>query len=95
MAGPCLFCEIVAAAADCVLDWERHGVIDAMNRCNRHLEPPAPAEPVPDVAADSVDVVDAVGIQRGHRAAGSGPKTDHDGAEAPELEPLTARDDGR
>jgi PTH1 family peptidyl-tRNA hydrolase len=36
--------EIVAAAAECVLDWERHGVIDAMNRCNRHIEPPAPAD---------------------------------------------------
>jgi PTH1 family peptidyl-tRNA hydrolase len=31
--------EIVSAATDCVLDWERHGIIDAMNRCNRRLEP--------------------------------------------------------
>jgi PTH1 family peptidyl-tRNA hydrolase len=31
--------EIVSAAADCVIDWERHGIIDAMNRCNRRLEP--------------------------------------------------------
>lgn len=29
---------IIQAAADCVLDWERHGVIDAMNRCNRRSE---------------------------------------------------------
>ncbi len=36
--------EIVAAAADCVLDWERHGVIDAMNRCNRRIEPSPPAD---------------------------------------------------
>ena len=31
--------DIVAAAADCVLEWERHGIIDAMNRCNRRREP--------------------------------------------------------
>ena len=27
--------SVLDAAADCVLDWERHGIIDAMNRCNR------------------------------------------------------------
>jgi PTH1 family peptidyl-tRNA hydrolase len=31
--------EVVADAADCVLDWERSGVILAMNRCNRRAEP--------------------------------------------------------
>jgi PTH1 family peptidyl-tRNA hydrolase len=31
--------EIVAAAAECVLDWERHGIVEAMNRCNRRHEP--------------------------------------------------------
>lgn len=30
--------DIVRAAADCVLDWERHGIITAMNRCNRRPE---------------------------------------------------------
>lgn len=30
--------EIVRAAADCVLDWRREGVIAAMNRCNRKPE---------------------------------------------------------
>lgn len=30
--------EIVRAAADCVQDWSRHGIIEAMNRCNRRLE---------------------------------------------------------
>ncbi|MGH2615013.1 MAG: aminoacyl-tRNA hydrolase [Thermomicrobiales bacterium] len=28
---------IVRTAADCVLDWKRHGVVNAMNRCNRRL----------------------------------------------------------
>lgn len=31
--------DIVAAAVDCVQDWERNGIIEAMNRCNRRLEP--------------------------------------------------------
>jgi PTH1 family peptidyl-tRNA hydrolase len=30
--------EIVTAAADCVLDWRRNGVIEAMNHCNRRLD---------------------------------------------------------
>ena len=30
---------VLEAAADCVLEWERHGIIDAMNRCNRGPEP--------------------------------------------------------
>ena len=34
-----LLTEIVAAAAECVLDWERHGIVEAMNRCNRRHEP--------------------------------------------------------
>ena len=29
------FPSVLEAAADCVLEWERHGIIDAMNRCNR------------------------------------------------------------
>jgi PTH1 family peptidyl-tRNA hydrolase len=29
---------VLAAAADCVLEWERHGIISAMNRCNRAPE---------------------------------------------------------
>lgn len=36
--------EIVAASVECVLDWERNGIIEAMNRCNRRVEPVAPAE---------------------------------------------------
>lgn len=27
--------DVVRAAADCVLEWEREGIITAMNRCNR------------------------------------------------------------
>jgi PTH1 family peptidyl-tRNA hydrolase len=30
--------NLIAAAADCALDWSRHGVIAAMNRCNRRPE---------------------------------------------------------
>jgi PTH1 family peptidyl-tRNA hydrolase len=30
--------SVLEAAADCVLEWERHGIIDAMNRCNRAPE---------------------------------------------------------
>ena len=30
--------SILEAAADCVLEWERHGIISAMNRCNRAPE---------------------------------------------------------
>jgi peptidyl-tRNA hydrolase, PTH1 family len=30
--------ELLQAAADCVLEWERNGIIDAMNRCNRTPE---------------------------------------------------------
>jgi PTH1 family peptidyl-tRNA hydrolase len=29
---------VLQAAADCVLEWERNGIIDAMNRCNRTPE---------------------------------------------------------
>jgi PTH1 family peptidyl-tRNA hydrolase len=29
---------ILQAAADCVLEWERNGIINAMNRCNRAPE---------------------------------------------------------
>jgi PTH1 family peptidyl-tRNA hydrolase len=29
---------IVAAAADCVLAWQREGIISAMNQCNRRLD---------------------------------------------------------
>ena len=36
--------EIVAAAAECVLDWKRIGIIDAMNRCNRRLDPVEPVD---------------------------------------------------
>jgi PTH1 family peptidyl-tRNA hydrolase len=30
--------EVLQAAADCVLEWERDGIINAMNRCNRAPE---------------------------------------------------------
>ena len=30
--------SVLGAAADCVLEWERHGIINAMNRCNRAPE---------------------------------------------------------
>ena len=30
--------SVLEAAADCVLEWERHGIIHAMNRCNRAPE---------------------------------------------------------
>lgn len=30
--------SVIEAAADCVLEWERHGIINAMNRCNRAPE---------------------------------------------------------
>jgi PTH1 family peptidyl-tRNA hydrolase len=30
--------EVLQAAADCVLEWERNGIINAMNRCNRAPE---------------------------------------------------------
>lgn len=30
--------SVLQAAADCVLDWQRHGIINAMNRCNRAPE---------------------------------------------------------
>lgn len=43
--------EIVAAAADCVRDWERNGVIEAMNRCNRRLEPNTAPESAGEDAA--------------------------------------------
>jgi PTH1 family peptidyl-tRNA hydrolase len=29
---------VIQTAADCVLDWERNGIINAMNRCNRAPE---------------------------------------------------------
>ena len=29
---------LLGAATDCVLEWERNGIIDAMNRCNRSPE---------------------------------------------------------
>jgi PTH1 family peptidyl-tRNA hydrolase len=29
---------VIQAAADCVLEWERNGIINAMNRCNRAPE---------------------------------------------------------
>jgi PTH1 family peptidyl-tRNA hydrolase len=40
--------EIVQAAADCALDWERNGVTLAMNRCNRR---PEPTDTAPESAA--------------------------------------------
>ena len=30
--------SVLEAAADCVLEWERHGITNAMNRCNRAPE---------------------------------------------------------
>jgi PTH1 family peptidyl-tRNA hydrolase len=39
--------EIVNAAADCVLEWERNGIISAMNRCNRRPEPAIPTDEQP------------------------------------------------
>jgi PTH1 family peptidyl-tRNA hydrolase len=30
--------SVVSAAADCIQEWERHGIINAMNRCNRTPE---------------------------------------------------------
>jgi PTH1 family peptidyl-tRNA hydrolase len=30
--------SVLEAAADCALEWERHGIINAMNRCNRAPE---------------------------------------------------------
>jgi PTH1 family peptidyl-tRNA hydrolase len=30
--------QLLGAAADCVLEWERQGIINAMNLCNRALE---------------------------------------------------------
>lgn len=30
--------DVLEAAADCVLEWERNGIINAMNRCNRAPE---------------------------------------------------------
>ena len=30
--------SVLEAAADCILEWERHGIINAMNRCNRAPE---------------------------------------------------------
>jgi PTH1 family peptidyl-tRNA hydrolase len=30
--------SVLEAAADCVIEWERHGIISAMNRCNRAPE---------------------------------------------------------
>jgi peptidyl-tRNA hydrolase, PTH1 family len=30
--------DIIGSAADCVLEWEREGIINAMNRCNRTPE---------------------------------------------------------
>jgi peptidyl-tRNA hydrolase, PTH1 family len=30
--------SVIEAAADCALEWERHGIINAMNRCNRAPE---------------------------------------------------------
>jgi peptidyl-tRNA hydrolase, PTH1 family len=30
--------DVLGAAADCVLEWERNGIISAMNRCNRAPE---------------------------------------------------------
>ena len=29
---------VLSAAADCVLEWQRHGIVSAMNRCNRSPE---------------------------------------------------------
>jgi peptidyl-tRNA hydrolase len=29
---------VLEAAADCVIEWERNGIINAMNRCNRAPE---------------------------------------------------------
>ncbi len=34
----CVLPAVVGAAADCVLEWERQGIISAMNRCNRAPE---------------------------------------------------------
>jgi peptidyl-tRNA hydrolase, PTH1 family len=37
--------SVIQAAADCVLEWERHGIINAMNRCNRAPESKNGSEP--------------------------------------------------
>jgi len=33
--------DIVRAGADCALAWQQHGIITAMNRCNKRTEPAA------------------------------------------------------
>lgn len=43
--------EIVAAAADCVQNWQRNGIIEAMNRCNRRVESATAAGRVGEVSA--------------------------------------------
>ena len=37
--------DVIRDAADCVLEWERHGIISAMNRCNRSPEPEIESAP--------------------------------------------------
>ena len=37
--------SVLEQAAGCVLEWERHGIIDAMNRCNRTPESENGSEP--------------------------------------------------
>jgi PTH1 family peptidyl-tRNA hydrolase len=39
--------ELIAAAADCALDWARHGALATMNRCNRRPEPEPAASASP------------------------------------------------
>jgi PTH1 family peptidyl-tRNA hydrolase len=41
--------EVVRAAADCALTWQREGIVVAMNRCNRRILPES-EEPVATVA---------------------------------------------
>ena len=38
--------SLLEAAADCVLEWERHGITNAMNRCNRAPESENGSPPV-------------------------------------------------
>ncbi len=42
--------QLVQAAAECVLDWQRHGVTAAMNRCNRKRESEVVTRSAPETA---------------------------------------------
>jgi PTH1 family peptidyl-tRNA hydrolase len=45
--------EIIQAAADCALAWQREGIVFAMNRCNRRILPES-EEPIVASADESV-----------------------------------------